>query len=32
MFQPYMFQGSVHCESLIFKNFVGAFMYNYNDL
>lgn len=28
MFQPYVFQVSVHCESFIFKNFVGAFMYN----
>lgn len=32
MFQPYMFQGAVHCESFILKQFVGAFMYNFNDL
>lgn len=28
MFQPYEFQASVHCESFIFLNFVGAFMYD----
>lgn len=32
MFQPYMFQRAVHCESFIFKKFVGAFMYNFNGL
>lgn len=27
-----MFQGAVHCESFILKKFVGAFIYNFNDL